>query len=250
MLPFALEALAREPVDVVVVDNGSTDASVAVAERFGATVARCERQGVSYARNAGLALVRTPLMLSLDADCVPRSGWAGRLVDALAPAGDDVVGVAGRTVPRPHPDRWSQRPEVTPHPALDEHGQPLYAVGGNACYRTELLRELGGFPPFGADDAALGAVARAAGLRFVSEPGAVVEHANPIGVRGYVRQMRKVGGYWGELDPEAIGGAAWWAGRARHALGAARGEADPVAAVVRAAASLASTLGAFAAARP
>jgi glycosyltransferase involved in cell wall biosynthesis len=57
---------------IVVVDDGSTDpdteAALAQVESGGARVVRQSNQGVSAARNAGLALVETPYWLVLDAD--------------------------------------------------------------------------------------------------------------------------------------------------------------------------------------
>jgi cellulose synthase/poly-beta-1,6-N-acetylglucosamine synthase-like glycosyltransferase len=127
-----------------------------------------------------------------------------------------------------------------------EGTHPLYAVAGNACYRTEQLRQLGGFPVYGADDAALGIVARAHGLRFAWAPDAVVRHANPIGWRGYAGQMRKVGRYSAELSGPPARWDAWWLERGRHLAGALRPllAGDVMAAVCGVTASVSQTAGA------
>ena len=74
-LEEAVESLRAQeggPPRIVVVDDGSTDADVdAVLERVsaaGAEVQRQSNQGVSAARNAGLANLTTPYWLVLDAD--------------------------------------------------------------------------------------------------------------------------------------------------------------------------------------
>ena len=240
----------RDAIDVIVVDNGSTDGSAAVARQFeGVTVLHCDARGVGNARSYGLSRARAGLLLSLDADCVPADDWAELLLNALESAGSEVIGVGGRTVPRPNPDRWSQRPEITPHPAFGAAGEPLYVVAGNACYRAGPVAELGGFPPFGADDAALGVLARRAGLGFAYAPAAIVEHSNPVGRAGYIRQMAKIGGYTGQLDPTGIGRTSWWWARARQAAGAFRRERDLEARSVCAVAAIASAHGAVRAAR-
>ena len=68
----SLRAQAGGPPRIVVVDDGSTDADVdAALERVaeaGAEVLRQSNQGVSAARNAGLARLETPYLLVLDAD--------------------------------------------------------------------------------------------------------------------------------------------------------------------------------------
>ena len=93
--------------------------------------------------------------------------------------------------------RFATTRRLTP-PSV-RHG-PLYVNGGNGCYRTDLLRSLGGFPAYDAEDAALGARARAAGLRYVYVPSATVQHRNPEGWQAYARNARKVGRYAAQFD--------------------------------------------------
>jgi hypothetical protein len=199
-----LEALKAQSIasnlEVIVVDNGSSDDSVAIARGMGAHVLLSATRGSAAARNLGVACGRANLVLSLDADCVPFDDlWAQKHVEVLTACPPEVLATAGRTVPFPHPDPWSQRTDVTPQPAWSPSGEPLYAVAGNACYRRATLQSLGGFPPTAADDAALGMVARRRGFRFLWAPEACVLHRNPCGWSGYLQQMTKVGYYAAEL---------------------------------------------------
>jgi hypothetical protein len=60
-------------LEIIVVDNGSSDASVAVANRFQSSsvvVLECARSGASAARNAGLEKARGDFIQFLDADDV------------------------------------------------------------------------------------------------------------------------------------------------------------------------------------
>ena len=62
----------------VVVDDASPDAGATkeIAERHGPRfVALADNCGPAGARNAGLALVHTPLVAFVDSDCVPAPGW-------------------------------------------------------------------------------------------------------------------------------------------------------------------------------
>jgi len=55
VVPKALNSLARLGIhgEVIVVDNGSTDDSVAIAQQLGARVVHCERKGYGNALKAG-----------------------------------------------------------------------------------------------------------------------------------------------------------------------------------------------------
>ncbi len=74
------------PVDVVVIDDGSTDATGEIAEGFGAPV-RLLRQangGIGAARNRGLELVEGELLTFLDADDLLTAGSLACRAQALA----------------------------------------------------------------------------------------------------------------------------------------------------------------------
>jgi hypothetical protein len=70
-LETALASVAAQtlrPAEVIVVDDGSTDGSAAVAERHGATVIRQPASGVSAARNRGLQAATATTVAFLDSD--------------------------------------------------------------------------------------------------------------------------------------------------------------------------------------
>src|SRR5581483_5847148 len=75
---------------VIVVDDGSPDADDAaaiatIADQTGARYIRhTENLGPAAARNTGFQAASPPLVAFLDADCVPPSGFPGRLLDHRA----------------------------------------------------------------------------------------------------------------------------------------------------------------------
>ncbi|GAA4183582.1 glycosyltransferase family A protein [Gryllotalpicola kribbensis] len=83
MLRHALAALAGQtrPVDeVIVVDNGSTDATAEVARQGGARVLFQPRRGIMSASATGYDAATTDLIARIDADSRPPADWAERVV--------------------------------------------------------------------------------------------------------------------------------------------------------------------------
>lgn len=90
----ALEsALAQDvPLNIIVIDDGSSDDSAAIARSYGSrvTVLVQANRGVSAARNAGLAAARAPYVALLDQDDVWQPGKISRqleLIEAHADVG-------------------------------------------------------------------------------------------------------------------------------------------------------------------
>ena len=152
--------------EVVVVDDDSTDGSVAGLEGDRVRVVRPEaRLGIARARNLGASWARGDVLIFSDAHVDAPPGFAGPLREALDGPGVGAVGPAITDVDRPaalaYGFRWGDElltPEWLDWPGYDAAPVPMLG-GAFLAIRADLFRELGGFDPglilFGCEDAEL-----------------------------------------------------------------------------------------------
>jgi GT2 family glycosyltransferase len=209
-LAKSLDALARVEappggLEVIVVDDGSDDANLALVERaVGAfQAARLIQQpnaGPARARNTGYRTGAGDLVAFMDDDCAPTPDWLRRLVAPLEEGGERLGGVGGRVLPEP-PHNWVSR-----FCAATEYSsglQPVFvnAATANACFRRSVLDEVGGFDEGfrhpGGDDPDLSERVRAAGYRLEFVPDAIVHHA----------ELESLGAFLGHMFHRGLGEA-------------------------------------------
>ena len=71
-------------VEVIVADNGSTDATAAIAAAAGARVVAVEKRCIAAARNGGAAVATAPILAFVDADSVLHPDVFGAVAAAMA----------------------------------------------------------------------------------------------------------------------------------------------------------------------
>jgi glycosyltransferase involved in cell wall biosynthesis len=163
-LKRAIAALLRQTADpssyeILVVDNNSNDGTsdaVGTFEDARVRLVHETRQGLSFARNAGLDAARAPLVAFTDDDVEAAPDWAETIVSSLD-SYPEIDGVGGRVLPAwesPCPP-WLTREHWAPL-ALQDHGDerrtfsreaPLGLVGANIAFRREVFDRIGRFSP-------------------------------------------------------------------------------------------------------
>ncbi len=152
-LPEQLAALAAQDytgtLEVIVADNGSTDATAEVVGRKAAewphvrVVDASERRGVCRARNVGASHALGANLLFCDADDVVEESWCTELVDGLAQF-DAVGGAVDFEKLNPSSARYNDSQELmlglTPWPDYLPYAHP-----GNFGIRADVFREIGGW---------------------------------------------------------------------------------------------------------
>ena len=135
-------------MECIVVDDGSSDDTSAVAGELGVRLIRQPRRGVSEARNAGLAAASGDLVVFLDADDELMPDALTRAAVALG-ADSDAAVVVGRC--RPMSARGEvlpvRQPDIDPSDLYNEWlSQNFVWTPGAAMFRRNALLGIGGFP--------------------------------------------------------------------------------------------------------
>ncbi len=191
----SLLACEERPFPVIVVDNGSTDASRDFVRReYPSVDLFCfpENRGFSAAVNAGIQKAQTAYVILLNNDTVVEKHFVSRLTKAVSEK-ENYFSAGARMVTMSDPQviddagdyycvlGWAfARGKGKARERYERPCNVFAACGGAAIYRTKALRELGLFDEaFFAylEDIDIGYRAKLQGYVNRFEPGAVVRHA-------------------------------------------------------------------------
>lgn len=138
----------RSSYEIIVVDDGSLDATADVAARYcgeGVRLVRQQNQGAAGARNTGVAHAAGDLLLFTDSDCVPQPDWIERMVAAFADP--ETVGAKGTylTTQRRLVARFVQIEYEDRYDRMRHQERIDFVDTYSAGYRRDVFQQNGGF---------------------------------------------------------------------------------------------------------
>ena len=203
-IAYALDQEYPAPLEIVVIDDGSSDETVNIAEGFAhvdprVRVLQVPHGGKARALNAGLATATTPLVATIDADTLLMPDALRRIVSRMLLAPDDTVAVAGSVMVRNSRESLIAAAQtwdyflgigsIKREQALLQG--TLVAQGAFSVYDTEALQTSGGWPDCIGEDIVMTWALLARGGRTSYEPTAIAFTEAPVTLRTFARQRRR-----------------------------------------------------------
>ena len=208
--------------EVIVVDDGSTDATTAIAERYDTRLIRTDNRGLAAARNTGLAAATGEIVAYIDDDAWPDRDWLAYLATAFATTPHAAIG--GPNIAPPTDDAVATSVAAAPggpvHVLLSDD-EAEHIPGCNSAFRKECLEAIGGWDPqfrIAGDDVDVCWRLEEHGGTIGFCHGAVVWHRRRSSILSYFRQQRDYGKAEALLErkwPDRYnrGGHLSWSGR-------------------------------------
>ena len=195
-----LEGLRRldyPAYEVIVVDDGSTDATVSIVQRYGFWLISTEHRGRSHARNTGMQAARGEIVAYIDDDVYPDPQWLTHLATVFIRTNH--VGVGGPHLPSDDgnwiADCVANAPGGPVHVLLGDRGAE-HMSGCNMAFRKSTLQSIGGFDPryrVAGDDVDVCWRLQQRGWTLGFHPAAVVWHHRHNTVRKYWDEQKRHG---------------------------------------------------------
>jgi GT2 family glycosyltransferase len=192
-----LSRLAYPDYEVIVVNDGSTDDTAAIAASFDVKLINQENGGLSNARNVGLRAASGDIIAYIDDDAWPDPDWLDHLAHTFMAT--DHAGVGGPNIPPrgdgPIADCVASAPGGPSHVLLNDH-EVEHIPGCNMAFRRAALEAIGGFDArfrIAGDDVDLCWRLLERGLTLGFNPAAVVWHHRRSTVRAYLKQQLNYG---------------------------------------------------------
>ena len=218
----ALRRITYPNFEVIVVDDGSKDATAAIASEYDVRLIRTENRGLSSARNTGWRAATGEIIAYIDDDAYPDPDWLTYLAATFTRGHH--VGVGGPNIAPPGDGPIAMciahAPGNPVHVMLTDR-EAEHIPGCNMALRRDALEAIGGFDErfrVAGDDVDICWQLQARGWTLGFSPAAVVWHHRRNSLRAFWKQQVGYGRAEGLLErkwPEkyTATGQITWAGR-------------------------------------
>lgn len=184
--------------EVIVVDNGSTDATREVIENYDVIVELEPIRGRATARNRGVAVAKGEIVAFTDSDCVPNEDWLEMLIRPYSDP--EISAVAGEFLgyPSENPslvEEFIERAGLVVQGKPDKNGAFPFIVTRNASYTKEILESAGLFDVKSVlEDVDMSRqVQFVLGAKAALATGSIVYHRHPRSILELARFLRRDG---------------------------------------------------------
>lgn len=190
------QTVAADQVEIIVVDDASTDDTVACARACGVQVLTPGKLGKSGVRNAGAEAAAGDIILFTDSDCEPRPDWIERMVQPFCDD-PDVVGVKGAYLSKQKGlvARFTQVEVEERYDRMRRETQINFIDTYAAAYRRHIFLENGGFdlslPEVEDQDLSFRLAAK--GYKMLFAPEARVYHLHTTSAWRYFKRKFAIG---------------------------------------------------------
>ena len=193
----AISKIRYPNFEVIVVDDGSTDNTAAIAAQYDVRLIRTPNHGLSHARNIGWQSANGEIVAYIDDDAYPDPDWLGYLAETFRT--HDYAGVGGPNIP-PRDDGFiaacvANAPGGPAHVLLTDT-EAEHIPGCNMAFLRSALEAVGGFDAqfrTAGDDVDMCWRLQEHGWKLGFSPSAQVWHHRRNSLRKFWRQQKGYG---------------------------------------------------------
>lgn len=199
-----LNAGEEKPYEIIVADGMSTDDTVKIARKYGASVVENRRRHAAGGRNEGIKRAKGDIIAFIDADCVPDKSWLREIKKAFEE--EDIDGL-GTYIEPAHPTNiyeefWGK---LSLQILMTYDNEPYYVtektlntafITASCAYKRKLLYKIKGFSNYfanNAEDIDLCWRALDAGARLKYVPAAKIIAHSPTTIKGICKKSFRNG---------------------------------------------------------
>jgi glycosyltransferase involved in cell wall biosynthesis len=185
-----------EPLEIIVVDNGSTDETLSIASRYGKVrLIEEETPGASKARNKGAKEAKGSILAFIDADCQAEPDWIKEAWHIMQKEKtvDGLVGFSKGINKNLWAFFFQRRYDDFINEIQDGDGRLLKIDTKNCFLKRDVFQEIGGFDPSigNSEDVDLGIRLHLGGYRIQYAASVGILHMNPTSLSSRLRVCRE-----------------------------------------------------------